>query len=310
MMKDKNVAALLAFFLGTFGIHRFYLGQIGLGIAYALFFWTGIPAILGFIDAIVLFAMDQDRFDMKYNWEYYRSDVRQRRERDFERRERDMRRRQNRDTDFDRRRRQRERNIEQWYSRQDRKNGTGKTQVQHQQRANEQKRWQEQQRQRALTQKKTSYKQIGIRKFKDYDYDAAIEQFLKVLDIDEKDVPTHFNLACAYSLNENAKESFHHLSKAVEHGFSDFKKIKEHDALAFLRIQPQFDEFEENGFRLPGSKEEEEEEQEAQQLDSPQEDLLQSSPDLLDQLQKLGELRDKGLLTEEEFDMQKKKLLN
>jgi len=307
-MKDKNVAALLAFFLGTFGIHRFYLGQIGLGIAYALFFWTGIPAILGFIDAIVLFAMDQDRFDMKYNWEYYRSDVRQRQERDFERREREMRRRRERETDFERRRRQRERDIEQWHSRQRRKNG--RVSDEREQRAKEQKRWQEQQRQRALTQKKTAYKQVGIRKFKDYDYDAAIEQFLKVLDIDEKDVPTHFNLACAYSLNENAEKSFHHLSKAVEFGFSDFNKIKEHDALAFLRIQSQFDEFEQNGFRLPSSEEEVEEEEEMQELESPEEDLLQSSPDLLDQLQKLGELRDKGLLTEEEFAVQKKKLLN
>jgi len=310
MMKDKNVAALLAFFLGTFGIHRFYLGQIGLGIAYALFFWTGIPAILGFIDAIVLFAMDRDRFDMKYNWEYYRSDVRRRRERDFDRREWEMRRRRERDTDFDRRRRQREKDIEQWHSRQRQRNGEAQTE--RKQRANEQKRWQEQQRERALTQKKTTYKQVGIRKFKDYDYDAAIEQFKKVLDIDVKDVPTHFNLACAYSLNENAERSFHHLDQAVQYGFSDFKKIKEHDALAFLRIQPQFEEFEQNGFRLApaGELEEEEENQQLDSLEEGEDDLLQSSPDLLDQLQKLGELRDKGLLTEEEFDVQKKKLLN
>ncbi|RKO71209.1 TM2 domain-containing protein [Sphingobacterium puteale] len=42
-MKDKTTAALMAFFLGGFGAHRFYLGQIGLGFLYLLFCWTLIP---------------------------------------------------------------------------------------------------------------------------------------------------------------------------------------------------------------------------------------------------------------------------
>ena len=36
-MKDKNVAAILAFFLGGLGVHRFYLNQIGLGFVYLIF---------------------------------------------------------------------------------------------------------------------------------------------------------------------------------------------------------------------------------------------------------------------------------
>lgn len=67
-MKDKNIAAVLAFFLGTFGIHRFYLGQIYLGIIYCFLAMTGISAVLGFIDAIILFSMPQEKFDGKYNW--------------------------------------------------------------------------------------------------------------------------------------------------------------------------------------------------------------------------------------------------
>jgi TM2 domain-containing membrane protein YozV len=52
--KDATVAVLLAFFLGGFGAHRFYMGQIGLGILYALFFWTFIPAFIAFIECFLL----------------------------------------------------------------------------------------------------------------------------------------------------------------------------------------------------------------------------------------------------------------
>lgn len=66
-MKNKTTAALLAFFLGGFGIHRFYLGQGGLGIAYLLFCWTLIPAFIALIDFIVFLVMDEDKFNAKYN---------------------------------------------------------------------------------------------------------------------------------------------------------------------------------------------------------------------------------------------------
>ena len=49
--KDEVVGVLFAIFLGNFGIHHFYLRRNGLGILYLLFFWTGLPAILGLIDA-------------------------------------------------------------------------------------------------------------------------------------------------------------------------------------------------------------------------------------------------------------------
>ena len=52
-MKNKTVAALLAFFFGGLGIHKFYMGQIGWGIIYVLFCWTFIPAIVGFFESII-----------------------------------------------------------------------------------------------------------------------------------------------------------------------------------------------------------------------------------------------------------------
>lgn len=69
--KDKTVAALLAFFLGGFGVHRFYLDQPGLGLAYLIFFWTGIPWIIGFIDFLVFISTSQESFDLRYNWRLY-----------------------------------------------------------------------------------------------------------------------------------------------------------------------------------------------------------------------------------------------
>lgn len=52
--RDEIVGILLALFLGTFGIHHFYLRRTGLGILYCCFFWTGIPALLGFIECFFM----------------------------------------------------------------------------------------------------------------------------------------------------------------------------------------------------------------------------------------------------------------
>jgi TM2 domain-containing membrane protein YozV len=52
--RDEVVGILLALFLGTFGVHHFYLRRTGLGILYCCFFWSGIPAILGFIECFFM----------------------------------------------------------------------------------------------------------------------------------------------------------------------------------------------------------------------------------------------------------------
>jgi len=52
--KDEVLGVLLALFLGSFGLHHFYLKQNGLGVLYAIFFWTGIPAIVAFFEAFFM----------------------------------------------------------------------------------------------------------------------------------------------------------------------------------------------------------------------------------------------------------------
>ncbi|MHB8571480.1 MAG: TM2 domain-containing protein [Candidatus Dormibacteria bacterium] len=64
--KTRVVAAVLAFILGSFGAHKFYLGETGKGILFLVFCWTGIPGILGIIDFIRLLTMTDADFDAKY----------------------------------------------------------------------------------------------------------------------------------------------------------------------------------------------------------------------------------------------------
>ena len=52
--KDEVVGVLFALFLGCFGVHHFYLRRDGLGVLYLLFCWTGITAILGFIECFFM----------------------------------------------------------------------------------------------------------------------------------------------------------------------------------------------------------------------------------------------------------------
>lgn len=268
-MKNKSVAATLALLMGIFGVHRFYLGQRFLGIVYLfLFFFTFTisveeeapfilaPALLGFIDAILLFVMPKEEFDEKYNKKYVahhgysgsrREDYRYQPSRSYERR-----------------------TEEQW---------------------------------KTPASKASEFKRLGVGLFREMNFDGAVDAFERALDEKFDDSSTHFNLACAYSMLQEAEPAFYHLEKAVEFGFTNLEKIHRHDALSFLRAQPYFDDFVRNGYReleaLPSA---------GTPLDQPTENKSETD-DLLQQIIKLGDLRDKGILTEQEFVKQKRKIL-
>jgi len=59
--KSRLAVALLAFFLGELGIHRFYVGKIGTGILYIFTFGLfGIGSLVDFILALCGSFTDKD----------------------------------------------------------------------------------------------------------------------------------------------------------------------------------------------------------------------------------------------------------
>lgn len=153
------------------------------------------------------------------------------------------------------------------------------------------------QRQAPRRQRANPFKKSGIRKYKEFDLEEAIIDFQKGLEIEPKDIALHFNIACAYSLTEQKDKAFHHLDKAVELGYKNLERIQNHDDLAFIRIQPEFTDFKEKGYRISG----------AQKQEAPQEERKDDK--LLAQLNKLKELREKGMITDVDYNIETKKLL-
>nr|WP_207953140.1 TM2 domain-containing protein [Paenibacillus agricola] len=64
--KSKTTAGILAILLGSLGVHHFYLENIGLGIVYLLFCWTGIPGIIALIEGVIYLASSEQSFNRKY----------------------------------------------------------------------------------------------------------------------------------------------------------------------------------------------------------------------------------------------------
>lgn len=275
--KRKGVASVLAFFLGMWGVHRFYLGQRKWGFVWLISAFVALMItaeggvdfppiaifpILGFLDFVLLLAMPRAEFDRKYNKIGGESKKESRRSKRKKRRERAVTNRQDRATR--------------------RSNYRSRPSKVHIPVENA-----------ALLE--------GIRLYKKENYFDAIEEFKLAIGADKSSTAAYFNLACCYSILQNPQDAYHYLAKAVENGFSDFEKINTHEALSDLRARDDFQSFAQNGYRV------------VEQLPEPKEDLISNlqkfNPDILEKIENLGEMMDKGALTREEFDAQKKRIL-
>jgi tetratricopeptide (TPR) repeat protein len=267
-MKNRITAAMLSLCLGLFGVQYFYTNRTGLGI-FMVMLTTALKvpqlaAFIGLIGFIQFITMSNEEFDKKYNFKKWRQ------EEEGRRAVQEQRRREQESYDRDRRAQEMNRDSRENRDARERMKPTVP----------------QPQKTQSSTAQKEALKQSGLKKYKEYDYSGAIEDFGKALAADPKDVAVHWNLTCLYSLSEQKELAFYHLQKAVELGFVDFEKVKSHEALAFLRVQPEFDTFSRSGFKLS-------------------EDMEHS--DILQQLKDLSMRREKGLLSEKEFaDMSKR----
>lgn len=57
---NKTTYLILTFCLGGFGIHKFYVGRVGMGILYLLFIWTFIPFLVAGIEFIIALLQPAD----------------------------------------------------------------------------------------------------------------------------------------------------------------------------------------------------------------------------------------------------------
>ena len=138
--------------------------------------------------------------------------------------------------------------------------------------------------------------------FSQKDYGKAIALLNRILQIDDKDVHAYYNLACVYSLS-NRKEAINALANAIKNGYSDFNKIDTSPYLEWIRQQSEFIVFKQNGYKLVDTP------QNIGSKEKSKEISTSNIDNVLNQIEKLGKLKEQGLISDEEFTVQKKKLL-
>jgi tetratricopeptide (TPR) repeat protein len=288
-MLNKTLAGFFAFFLGMFGVHRFYLGQMFRGASqFAGFFGfiflynvandndaemlfglaIATMVLAPIFTAIIFWATPQKKWQQKYDKEALEDD--------------------------------RPMGIAAPYAQRDTK----------------------------------ALKAEGIRYYRTGDYDLAIEAFSEASIIDLGDAGTHFNLACSYAQLGQYGEALRHLELSVTFGLPKPERIEKHPALAALRKHSSYRSFRANNFRRLNLLELSEpkatdskivgEEETFKNFNAPPPPRATSTkagtaidpkaatppgPDLLEQITRLRELHDAGVLTQIEYQKQKEKLM-
>lgn len=268
-MLNKNLAGFFAFFLGMFGAHRFYLGQ----------WWRGALQFAGFWG--VLFALVESRGELPLPFIMAALVIAP---------------------------------IitalifwatpyEQWAAKYDPEALTERQRT-------------VQYASPALPASRRSLKPLKAEGKKYYlsgDYDLAVEAFEEAREIDPGDAVVNFNLACCYAQLNQFPAALRQLEVAITFDLPKPGRIDTHPALEELRKTSEFAAFRANNFRrisfLQQQEEPTEESEEVlEDFDNPPKRST-SDPDLLQQIARLRELHDAGILTEEEYRRQREKLL-
>lgn len=273
-MKSKPVAAVLALFLGYLGVHRFYLGKRFMGMLYFFFFCLlfGISVEEGeplIFIAILLGFIDAVLLSVMPQEEF--------------------------DERYNRR-----------YLRRTEAAAPAVAPRQRYLRAPSR-----------APQTFEDMRAAGIRAFRAGRYEEALDQFDDALLDRPADPSLHFNISCCYARLGEAGPALEHLELAFDHGFDRPEKLDTHSAFDWMRSRSSFEAIRNryqqvsvppNADTAPTLASVTQSEPEPAATPSEEEGETLAI-DLLEQLAKLGDLRDRGLLTEEEFSRQKRRLL-
>lgn len=297
-MKKRTTAILLAIFLGWSGAHKFYLRDAGTGFFYLMLtifsasLRLPIGSILGWIDAFRYITMSDEYFDKKFNNGARSARTRGRRDsREYVEGRRDNR--------YQRREKRRDSRDTRRTTKQGPPIVQGKSSSYERKRRN--------------VIKDNPFKASGIKRLDNFELDLAQVDLNRAIELSPDDKDIHIALARLYSMEENVNKSMYHISRAVKLGYTDFNHIRTADGFAFLRLSEKYEEFEESGFRAVRVATPQEEQQIStskpanQAVTPPENDLLQDDL-LLSQLNKLKELRNKGIISEKEFEEERVKL--
>ncbi len=278
-MLNKDLAGFFAFFLGVFGVHRFYLGQAWRGAAQFLGFW-GIIAILaengpemplpfilvGFvlaplITAIVFWSTPYERWAAKYDPEAL---------------------------------------VAQGYTPPVTRTRSRSTTMP------------------PPVSTLPALKAEGVKYYRSGDFDLALEAFQEAIDAAPTDPAVHFNLACCHALLGHYPEALRELELSVTYRLPKPERIEQHPALEPLRKTPAYATFRTNNYRQLNLVELTQDRPVSEQPDDVLEDFANPPPgsrdritdvDLFEQMNRLRELHYAGVLTQQEYRKQREKLL-
>ena len=127
------------------------------------------------------------------------------------------------------------------------------------------------------------------------DYEASVSILKRVAALQPYNNLTYYNIACMYSLTKDSGNCLRSLQTAIGYGYSNFPKLSVDKDLEWMRKQPEYELFVKNGYQLIS--------------DIAEHSVNNKNLDL-EQIEKLSILKEKGVLSEEEFIEQKKRLLN
>ena len=135
--------------------------------------------------------------------------------------------------------------------------------------------------------------------YEGFDYAAAAARYEEALDMDLADGDSRVLAARCYSLLEDDAAAYRNLRRAVQLKAGNLALVERDASFAWLRTRPDFERRKRAGYAAVGADAD---------GDAPAA-LPPPGDNVLDRLEQLGRLRERGLLDDDEFTREKRRLL-